>query len=119
MLYYTSLSYSILDVYTLSMTLTTGAGDPTTLQTAMPSATSIDNDGSSQCHNLSKDMCVEAAEGFKNDAEDSDNPYELLTGRTDHHSSDKWVALFDYQCIAVLECDDDSPGMSGLQAYKA
>lgn len=99
--------------------MTTTAGDPTTLRTAMPSATSVDNEGSSQCHNLSKDMCLDAAEGFKNDSEDSDNPYELLTGRHDHLSSDKWVALFDYQCIAVLECDDDSPGMSGLQAYQA
>ncbi|RJE19852.1 hypothetical protein PHISCL_07808 [Aspergillus sclerotialis] len=117
--YYTTQTTTYQHVYTLTLTNLAPAGDPTTLQTAMPSVTPLDNDGSSQCHLLDHDMCHDAYARFYNDAKASDNEFELLTGRTDKYSLDATTGLWDYQCVAILECDDDSPGMSGLQAYKA
>ena len=48
-----------------------------------------------------------------------DNEYAHWSGRINKYSGDVSTGLWDFQCIAVMECDDDSAGMLGLQAYKA
>lgn len=117
---YPSQTVSSVSVNGMTVTHLAAAGDPTTIQTAMPSATALDNNGHGLCHDLTTHMCVEAFTKFVDEAMDSDNQYELLTGRVDHYSEKAFSIFWNYQCLASLECSgDDNPGMSGLQAYKA
>ncbi|KAF7556396.1 hypothetical protein G7Z17_g1453 [Cylindrodendrum hubeiense] len=109
-LVYPSRTYEYGEVYTgIKVTITRGVGTPVTVSTPVPTETSANNKGSSQCGSID-DACVRAYEQFEDDT--------IYTEFTSRYSRIKSgfiiVATFGQAgCVAEFDCDDFGIGMSG------
>ncbi|KAJ6133085.1 hypothetical protein N7471_008300 [Penicillium samsonianum] len=92
---------------------TEGAGAPTTLQTASPSQTGSNHDGSGQCHSVD-DACDRAYAQYEDDT-----IYSSYTSYTAKINSGIIIAATFGQagCTAMYSCDNDDYGfgMTGRQ----